>query len=316
MTTRVLVTGATGFIGRVLCQELHGRGCVVRAAVRQRTEAPTKPPIPYESEVVGDLGAKPDWSSALAGVTHVIHCAAQTAASHAVDPDAERLLSNVNVDATSTLALAAAAAGVRRMVFVSSIKVNGELTRPGEVFSGHDRPDPQDAYARSKLRAETALWDLAASSSLEVVVVRPPLVFGSGAKGNLAVLIRALRYGVPLPLGAVRNKRALLGVGSLAHLLAACLTAPVAGRTLLAREDEELSTPEMLACIAEGLGVRARLIPVPLWLLKAVGAAVGRGADVDRVVGSLQVDDSETRTLTGWQPREPARLGLQEMVHT
>jgi nucleoside-diphosphate-sugar epimerase len=316
MSSRVLVTGANGFVGRVLCQELTARGHSVCAAVRNRSDAHAGVLALCDVVDVGDISKAAIWRTALGNASAVIHCAAKTAAGRSGDREAERRLWSVNVDATKHLAVAAAASGVRRLVFVSSIKVNGEYTEPGQSFTSHDIPDPQDAYARSKLQAEMALRDVEASTGLEVVVVRPPLVFGPGAQGNLGLLIRALRSGVPLPFGSVANKRALVDVQSLADLLADCLQAPVAGRTLLAKTDEELSTAEMLTCIAKGLGVKARLVNVPLWLLTAAGAAFGKTASGRRLLGSLQVNDSDTRIATGWRPRQTTCLGLQQMVRT
>jgi nucleoside-diphosphate-sugar epimerase len=290
----ILVTGATGFVGRALCAELGARGLPVRGASRR--------PAPG-CLAVGDLDGRTDWSQALEGVEAVIHLAARVHVmdDRAADPLAE--FRRVNVEATVNLARQAAAAGVTRLVFVSSVKVNGEETPPGRAYTADDVPAPQDPYGVSKLEAEQALLALAREGALEVVIVRPPLVYGPGVGANFRSMLRWLRRGVPLPLGAIRNSRSLVALDNLVDLLIACLGHPAAAnQVLMAGDGEDLSTPDLLRRAANALGTRARLLPVPPLLLRAAAAAVGKGGVARRLCDSLQVDIGKTRRLLGWTP--------------
>lgn len=290
----ILVTGATGFVGKALCAELAARGRPMRAVSRK--------PAPG-CFAIGDIDGDTDWTQALQGVTHVVHLAARV---HVMDDRAADPLAafrRANVDATLRLARQAAAAGVKRFVFASSIKVNGEQTLPGQPFTADDTPRPQDPYGVSKLEAEQGLLRLARETCMEVAIVRPPLVYGPGVGANFRSMLRWVQRGVPLPLAAVRNQRTLVALDNLVDLLIVCLDHPAAAnQVLLAGDAEDLSTPELLRRAAVALGARARLFPVPPGMLRWGAGLAGKAAVADRLCGSLQLDTAKTRRLLGWTP--------------
>ncbi|ULX57900.1 UDP-glucose 4-epimerase [Ectothiorhodosinus mongolicus] len=309
-----MVTGASGFVGAALCRELDARGFAVRGAVRS-LHSSFSLASGIEPVAVGNLDAATDWSSALAGVDCVIHCAARAHVMHETEADALAAYRSVNVDGSRHLAEQAAAAGVRRLVYLSSIGVLGIHTNGRGPFFVSDASNPVEDYAVSKWEAEQALWAVAANTGLEVVVVRPPLVYGPGAKGNLARLLKLVRSGVPLPLGAVHNQRSLIGLDNLVDLLIRCVDHPAAaGQTLLVSDGEDVSTPDLLRHMAAGLGRSARLVPVPVPLLRLAGRALGKQAEVDRLVGSLQIDSRHTRELLDWTPPVSLAEGIRRMV--
>jgi len=309
----VCVTGASGFVGDALCGEFHARGFGVRGAVRSLHSSISASGVQPVS--VGNLDAATDWSSALAGVECVIHCAARAHVMHETEADALAAYRSVNVEGSRRLAEQAVASGVRRLVYLSSVKVNGEQTAFGAPFLFSDAPAPEDPYGVSKWEAEQALWAVAANTGLEVVVVRPPLVYGPGAKGNLARLLKLVRSGVPLPLGAVQNQRSLIGLDNLVDLLIRCVYHPAAaGQTLLVSDGEDVSTPDLLRHMAAGLGRSARLLPVPVPLLRLAGRALGKQAEMDRLVGSLQIDCRHTRELLEWTLPVSVAEGIRRMV--
>lgn len=307
---RVLVTGATGFVGGPVRDLLARRGHAVRATCRgdQPSDAGG------EWCRIGDVGPDTAWGDALSGIDTVIHLAARA---HVMNEDSANpldLYRRVNRDGAVRLAEQAAAAGVRRMVFVSSIKVNGEATPRDRPFRADDPPAPMDAYGIAKAEAEAALAEVARRTGLELVTVRPPLVHGPGAKGNLATLLSILHRGLPLPLASVDNRRSLVGVANLADALAflATVTGPVAG-TYLVRDGEDVSTPGLIRALARGLGRPARLLPVPPAMLAGLGWLTGRRAVVARLLGSLTVDDAPLRRL-GWTPPVTLAAGLEAMA--
>jgi nucleoside-diphosphate-sugar epimerase len=310
---RVLVTGASGFVGQALCSSLLAQGHVVSAAVRSLGSIPSADGVNVIA--VGDLGAQTDWLAALAGVDCIIHCAARAHVMHETEADALAAYRAANVAGTQRLAEQAAALGVRRLVFLSSIKVNGERTALGAPFLFSDAPAPEDPYGVSKWEAEQALWAVSAQTGLEVVVVRPPLVYGPGVKGNLPRLLRWVARGVPLPLGAVHNQRSLVGLSNLVDLLLRCARHPAAaGQTFLASDGHDLSTPQLIRLMAEGMNRSARLLPVPVALLKAGGSLLGKRGEIERLVGSLQVDAGHTQAQLGWTPPVSVEDGVQEMA--
>jgi nucleoside-diphosphate-sugar epimerase len=272
----------------------------VRAASRR---SPTQLASGVRIVEGSDLSADFDWAPIVAGCASVVHTAARVHVMNesASDPLAE--FRRVNVGGTLALARHAEKAGVRRFVFVSSIKVNGEETLPGHPYTSHDAPAPQDPYGVSKLEAEAALQDLAATTSMEVVCIRPVLVYGPGVKANFLAMMRAVARGLPLPFGAVDNKRSLVGLDNLVDLLAVCLGHPAAAnKTFLASDDEDLSTTELLDRTGAALGRPARLVAVPAWVLEVGSAMVGKRQVVRRLLGSLQVDIGDTRRTLGWTP--------------
>lgn len=305
---RVLVTGATGFLGGPVCQALMARGHQVVAAIRRDTVLPAG----IAAHRVGDLGPDADWSAALAGCQAIVHLAARAHVMDETESDPLAVFRRVNRDGTVRLGEQAAAAGVGHFLFVSSIKVNGEATILERPFRADDTPAPVDPYGIAKAEAEAGLGRIATRTGMALTIVRPPLVHGPGAKGNLAALIRIVAKGWPLPLGAIANRRSLVGIDNLADSLA-FLTDRGAGGTFLIRDDEDVSTPQLLRLLAEGLGRPARLIAVPPSLLILGGRLTGRSATINRLLGSLIVDDSPLRQL-GWTPPHSLRDGVRRMA--
>jgi len=306
----VLVTGATGLVGRALVAHLAARGWAVTAGVRTLPMAAERVPgIDYVA--VGDIGPVTDWGAALRGVTHVVHAAAHVHVMRGGD-DAEFM--RVNAQGTARIAEQAAGSGVRRLVLLSSIKVNGESTA-FQPFRAEDPPAPQDAYGRSKLGAEQALWQVCSGSRLEGVVVRLPLVHGPGAKANVARLVRLVQRGLPLPFGSIDNRRSLLALGNLCDFVALALEHPRApSRVWLLSDGDDLSTPQLVRHIAESLGQPARLVPFPVAMLHALGRISGRSAEIARLTGSLLVDSTPARRELGWRPPLSVAEGLGATV--
>lgn len=295
----VLVTGASGFVGRALVERLLADGVPTLAAVR------TAAVLPAGARQVHapDLGPDADWRAALDGVACVVHLAARVHVMRddAADPLAE--FRRVNVQGTLALARQAAEAGVRRLVFASSIKVNGEGSAPGRPFTADDVPAPCDPYGISKHEAEQALWAVAAQTGMELVIVRPVLVYGPGVKANFRSLMGWLARGLPLPLGAIHNRRSLVALDNLVDLLTTCVDHPAAaGQVFLAGDGEDLSTTELLRRLGVALGKPARLLPVPAAWLEGAARLLGRAPVAQRLCGSLQVDIGKARDLLGWTP--------------
>ncbi|WP_447747583.1 UDP-glucose 4-epimerase family protein [Pseudomonas nicosulfuronedens] len=308
---KVLLTGASGFVGRGvlarLCQEND-----VQVRVAQRGVA-AQWPEGVEVARIDGLSMTQPWASALQGIDVVIHCAARV---HVMDEQAADPLAAfraVNVEATRHLAQEAAAAGVKRFVFVSSIKVNGEETAPGHPFTADAAPQPQDPYGTSKFEAEQALFSVAQHSGLEVVVVRPPLVYGPGVKANFASLMRALQRRLPLPFGAIDNRRSLVARDNLVDLLLLCSRHPAAaGQVFLVSDGEDLSTAQLCRGLSKALGVQPRLLPVPAVLLRLLGLLTGRSQQAQRLLGSLQVDISATCSRLDWAPPVSIEQALRD----
>jgi nucleoside-diphosphate-sugar epimerase len=309
MSDCVLITGANGFVGGAVAAHLtRDAQFAVRAATRR---VDWRPPAGAEAAVVGDLAPSSDWSRALAGVQCVVHAAARV---HVMEDRAQNPLAEyrrVNVEGTLALARQAGRAGVRRFIFVSSIKVNGESTAPAKPFRASDLALPVDAYGISKLEAEAALAAVCAETGMELVIVRPPLVYGPGVGANFQRLMHWVRKGVPLPFAAIDNRRSLVGIDNLADLIGACIRHPAAaGQVLLASDDDDVSTPELIRKLAAVMNVRARLIAVPLGVLRLAAGFTGSSAALSRLCDSLQVDISATRNLLAWTPPVSLDKGL------
>lgn len=310
---KILITGASGFIGQALCSTLLKHGYAVNASVRDADSMPAS--LKLDVIAVGGQGAQTDWSTALAGVNCVIHCAARTNVMQETEADALAAYREANVFTTKQLAEQAAELGVQRLVFLSSIKVNGEQTKLGAPFLFSDAPAPEGPYGVSKWEAEQALWVVSAKMGLEVVVVRLPLVYGPWVKGNMLRLLSWVTRGIPLPLKAVRNQRSLMGLANVADLLMHCAQHPAAaGQTFLASDGHDLSTPQLLRLIAKGVNRPLSLLPVPTMILKAGGLMLGKHEEINRLVSSLQVDSGYTEAKLGWNPPFSVDDGLLEMA--
>lgn len=304
--TKLMLTGASGFVGSALIEALISRPdiCVVKAL--------RKGEIGPDCVVVGNIDGDTDFTKALVEVDVVIHAAARA---HIMDDEVEDPLSEyrkVNVRGTLNLARQAIASGVRRFVFLSSIKANGEATAMGNKFEAGDLPAPEDAYGVSKMEAEQGLMKLSAETGLEVVIIRPPLVYGAGVKGNFANMIKLVDKGVPLPLGAVHNKRSLVGIDNLVDLIIRCIDHPAAAnQVFLAGDGEDVSTTELLRDVGEAMGKPARLIPVPAGMLRLGATLLGKRTMAQRLLGSLQVDIRKTCELLDWKPPCTVQEGLR-----
>ena len=306
---RFLVTGANGFVGHALCNLLLQHGHDVRGAVRH---SGVMLPSGITRVVVGEINGQTDWTAALAEVDIIIHLAARVHVMHESSQDALGEFRRTNVAGTEKLACSATVSGVKRMVFVSSIKVNGEETLAGHQFNEYDIPMPRDPYGISKWEAEQALRRVERETNLEVVVVRPPLVYGVGVKGNFVQMLNVLAKGIPLPLASVRNLRSLIYIGNFVDALEKCATHPAAaGKTYLVSDGEDVSTPELLGQLGEAMGHRARLISCSPELLKLAGRLFGKSAKIDRLVSSLQVDCSKLRRELNWNPPFTLQQGLK-----
>lgn len=303
--TRIMVTGATGFIGSGLAKRLKNRGGEVVTPVRSQHASDT-------GSVVGEIDGDTDWRDALKAVDAVVHSAARAhiMKEGATDPLDE--FRKINVEGTLNLARQAVEAGVRRFVYLSSIKVNGEQTVKGSPFCEEDLPAPEDPYGISKLEAERGLQIIARETGMEVVIIRPPLVYGPGVKGNFASVIKLVAKGLPLPLGAIYNKRSLVALDNLVDLIVTSIDHPSAGNEIfLVSDGEDLSTSDLLRRVAAAMGKPSRLIPVPASLLQFGATVVGKKAMAQRLLGSLQVDISKTRDVLGWTPPLSVDEGLR-----
>lgn len=307
---RVLVTGATGFVGATLVERL-ARSNVETVACFRGAE-----PCAQEGVRFVRISGLSDYSaldSALEGVDVVVHAAARVHLMEDVATDPLAEFREVNVRGTLNLARQSAAAGVRRFVFISSIKVNGESTELNCPFRPDDIPRPSDAYGISKMEAERELRNLAIATGIEVVIIRPPLVYGSGVKANFQTMARWLTRGIPLPLGAIDNRRSLVTLNNLVDLIVTSINHLAAGNeTFLVSDDEDLSTTDLLRRMGLALGKPARLLPLPPSLLKLGAGMLGKADLAQRLCGSLQVDISKTRRMLGWSPPESVEQGLRQ----
>lgn len=310
---RLLVTGATGFIGRAfLARAVLDDTLQLRGAVRGEVH---DLPRGVQQVRVGDLGLETDWECALSAVDAVVHAAGRAHVMRRHTSGSLAEFRRVNVAGTLNLARQAVAAGSRRFVFISSIGVNGAETH-GAPFTADDEVAPHSPYAISKHEAEVGLRQVARETGLEVVIIRPPLVVGPGAPGNLGQLMRWLHHGVPLPLGAIRNQRSLVAVDNLVDLIMTCLRHPKAvNQTFLISDGEDVSTTQLLRQLSQNLGISTHLLPVPGVLLRAVAALFGKRIVAQALCGSLRVDISKTREVLDWSPPVTVYEGIRRAAH-
>ncbi|MBC3374673.1 SDR family oxidoreductase [Pseudomonas sp. SWRI92] len=309
--THVLVTGGTGFVGAALAEKIKRDGRFeVSVSVRDKRQLPG-----VHTCSVSGLDGGTSWSTALEGIDVVVHTAARVHVMRESLSDPLTEFRKVNVEGTLNLARQAAASGVKRFVFLSSIKVNGEGTELGKPYKPDDIPHPLDPYGVSKMEAEKALFGLTEEVQMDVVVIRPVLVYGPGVKANFLSMIRWLDKGVPLPLGAIHNARSLVALDNLVSLIVTCVDHPAAAdQIFLVSDGEDLSTTQLLARISQMLKKPSRLIPVPPWALDFVARLFKRGDFSKRLCGSLQVDISKTRSLLNWSPEVSVDQGLAKTI--
>ncbi len=298
---KILITGASGFIGSKLLKVLQNSKFRLAATYRSAPEEIKDFVVtPF---IVGNINAHSNWSRALIGQEVVVHTAARN---HLMIEDKSNILQEyrkVNVDGTLNLALQAVNAGVKRFIFISSIKVNGEQTKIGSLFKADDVPEPEDAYGITKLEAEQGLQKIAFETGLELVIIRPTIVYGPGVKGNFNNIVKLLRRELPLPFGAVNNKRSLIGLENLVDLIITCVDHPGAiNQVFLASDGHDLSTTELCQKVCKAIGKSSNLIAVPEWLLRFTFRLIGKKAIEIRLLGSLQVDIDKAKDLLGWTP--------------
>lgn len=307
----VLITGANGFVGKQSMNSLSAQGVDVIGAQRS---------IPILNTVnviaVGNIDSETNWSAALTNVGIVIHTAARAYIVKDSAPDILTAYREVNTAGTLNLARQAAVAGVKRFIFISSIKVNGESTTELPGFTENDLPNPSDPYGTSKMEAEEGLWKISADTGMELVIIRPPLIYGAGVKANFHSLMSLANTNFPLPFGAIHNSRSMVYVGNLVDFIVKCIDHPAAANQIFLISDGiDLSLTELLRLLRSAMAKSRRLIPVPVFLFRVVGFVIGRRTVIDRLVGSLQIDSSKARELLNWQPPYTVEQGIKATVN-
>lgn len=310
MKNKILLTGGSGFVGGSLASSLIAKGYFVRCAVRTNLELRGADIVH-----VSAIESQTAWGKHLKGIDTVIHCAGRAHIMNDLFANPLPEYRKVNVGGTANLARQAAAAGVRRFIFLSTVKVNGEQTLKDQPFTEADAPLPQNPYAVSKFEAEQALLELAEQTDLEVVIIRPSLVYGDGVKANFFTMLRMVKLGMPLPFGSIENKRSFVYLENLHSLIVRCIDHPNAANQLfLASDGHDLSTTELLRYCANAMGVSVYLVPIPESWCMLSASLLGQGQAIQRLCGSLQVDISKARKLLGWEPPVPVQIGLQKTV--
>jgi UDP-glucose 4-epimerase len=300
---KILVTGASGFVGAPLVHYLASVGHELIALTRSVGSDGCSVSGLVQLRAVGDIDGSTNWNPYLVGVEAVVHLANRAHVMNEQVSDPLSLYRAINTEGTLQLARQAVAAGVKRFIFISSVKVNGESTSPGKPFKANDISVPLDPYGLSKYEAEIGLRQIAEETGLEVVIIRPPLIYGPGVKANFLKMMRWVEKGIPLPLGSIHNQRSLLGIDNLVDFIQVCLTHPkAAGQTFLVSDDHDVSSTELLKELANAMGKTSRLLPVPQWLLVKLLVLLGQKAIAERLCASLQLDIEPTKTQLGWKP--------------
>lgn len=311
---KICITGANGFIGSSLCKRLSSSSNLVRGLVRNFESKLHVNNINYVS--IGNISSNKCLENYLLGYDTLVHCAGKA---HVMNKKKNlNLYRLINTEGTKYFAEQAVKSGIKRFIFLSTTKVYGEgfVNRDkAKILTLNDLPDPQDCYSVSKFEAENILWDIASRTNLEVVVIRLPLVYGYGVKGNLKLLMKLINSGIPLPFSLVKNKRSLIGIDNLIDLIINCIEHPEAGgKTFLASDNEDLSTPDLLKYIASAMGRPLRLFPLPVSLLKFLGRIFRKKTEIDRLIGSFQVDSNYTRKILNYSTKLSAQKGIRKMV--
>jgi nucleoside-diphosphate-sugar epimerase len=306
---KVLVTGASGFIGKYLCQSLSEQNFEI--VIVTRGQANAKENITVINKT---LNINTDWSETLKGINVFIHLAGRAHVMKEEASDPYQAYAEINIEATKHLAEQAALNGVKRFIFLSSVKVNGESTKKS-AFTESDQPQPEDDYGKTKYEAEKVLSNIAQETGMEVVVIRPPLVYGKGVKANFKNLIKLSQSGLPMPFGAIHNKRSLIYIENLIDFIMVCIDHPqAANQTFLVSDDHDVSTTQLIQSIANASSKKSRLIPIPISWLTLVFKLIGKKSLSDRLFGTLQVDISKAKTLLGWKPPFSFKDGIARTV--
>ena len=310
---RILVTGANGFVGTALTRMLAEPGNNVRCAFRRQRPDNSDNAF-YESVIVGDINEETKWSNALQNVDSIVHLAARVHVMDETDPDPLAAFRKVNVNGTKKLAYEAAKSGAKRFIFMSSIKVNGEATKE-HPFTEEDTPAPGDPYGVSKCEAEQTLLNISKETGLEIVIIRPPLIYGPGVGGNFIRLLNWINRGIPLPLKSVDNRRSLVFVDNVADIIIRCINHPNApGQTFFVSDGEDLSTPKLMSKLANAMKRPSRLVPFPPSVLLMIAKSIRKGDVAKRLLGSLQVDSGKANRILGWSPPISVDEGLSRTV--
>lgn len=309
--SKLLVTGGSGFIGKAVCENLK-KNYKINITSRQDISTNLNGVKVYN---INKIDINTNWFKALNAVSCVIHCAAKTHVMNNIKQNSLSSFRKINVEGTLNLAKQAAACGVKRFIFLSSIKVNGERTEKLKKFKYNDIPKPEDFYGISKWEAEQGLLKISKETGLEVVIIRAPLVYGPGVKGNLKRLIKLVQSRIPLPFSLIKNQRSLIGIDNLVDMIIRCIDDNRAsGNTFLVSDEKNLSTSDLLRLIASSMGLSVRLFPLPLSLLKFFGFLLGRKAEINRLIGSLQIDINYTKQTLNWKPTISVEEGIRRMV--
>jgi nucleoside-diphosphate-sugar epimerase len=311
----ILVTGSSGFIGNPLCLKLSALGHSVLGTVREKKKSRDISGCGFNICTVQEIGLHTKWKVPLHGIECIVHCAARAHVLHESESDPLLAFRSINVDGTRVLAEQAVRSGVRRLVYISSIGVHGSSTNGAETYNFSDSPAPIDDYAISKYEAEEVLNKISLETDLEVVIVRPPLVYGPNVKGNFLRLLQLVERGGPLPFGSINNKRSLVGVDNLVDMLINCVINPqVTRQTLLVSDNADISTPEILRKLSNMMGMSPRLINLPISWLRFIGKLSGRLPEIERITNSLQVDISNTCNVLKWHPKISVEEGFKKTV--